>query len=79
MRKISRTDLVKSEAELRGVNKDRSIIQTIKRRKASWICHILRINCLLKHATEGKIEGKNNVTERRERRRNQLLVYLKVE
>jgi hypothetical protein len=28
-----------------------------KRRKFNWICHILPRNCLLKHVTEGKIEG----------------------
>jgi hypothetical protein len=37
----------------------------------SWIGHMLRRNCLLKHITEGKIEGQ--VTGRRGRRRKQLL------
>jgi hypothetical protein len=31
---------------------------TIKRRKANWIDHKLRRNCLLKHVIEGKIEVK---------------------
>jgi len=44
-----------------------------KRRKAKWIVHILRRNCLLKHVIEGKIEGRVEVTGRRERRRKQLL------
>ena len=35
--------------------------------------HILRRNCLLKHAIEGKIEGRIDVTGRRERRRKHLL------
>jgi len=30
--------------------------------KASWIVHILRGNCLLKHVMEGKIEGGLEVT-----------------
>ena len=34
-------------------------------------------NCLLKHVTERKIEGRIEVTERRRRRRNQLLDDLK--
>jgi hypothetical protein len=33
------------------------ILHTIKQKKANWIGHILRRNCLLKHTTEGKIEG----------------------
>jgi len=28
-----------------------------KKGKAIWICHILRRNCLLKHAIGGEIEG----------------------
>ena len=43
------------------------------RRKGNWIGHILRRNCLLKHITEGKIEGGIEVTGRRGRRRKQLL------
>jgi hypothetical protein len=43
-------------------------INTIKERKADWIGHILRRNCLLKHVTEGKIEG----TRLRGRRRKVL-------
>jgi hypothetical protein len=35
--------------------------------------HILRRNCLLKHVIEGKIEGRIEMTERRGRRRRQLL------
>jgi hypothetical protein len=34
-------------------------------RKANWIGHILNKNCLLKHVTEGKIEGRIEVTGRR--------------
>jgi hypothetical protein len=29
-----------------------------KKKKANWIGHILRRNCLLKHVIEGKIEGR---------------------
>jgi hypothetical protein len=32
------------------------VISRIKRRKANWIGHILRRNCLLKHVIEGKLE-----------------------
>jgi hypothetical protein len=55
------------------VKEERNIVHTIKRRKANWIGHILRTNCLIKHVTEGKIEGSIEVTGRRGRRRKQLL------
>jgi hypothetical protein len=35
-----------------------------QRRKANWIGHILRRNCLLKHVNEEKIEGSVEVTRR---------------
>ena len=38
-----------------------------------WIGHMLHRNCLLKHDTEGKIEGRIQVTERRGNRRKKLL------
>jgi hypothetical protein len=47
-------------------------IQTIKRRKANWIGHILRRNCLLKHVIEGNMQGRRDVTGRRGRRGRQL-------
>jgi hypothetical protein len=43
---------------------ERIILSTVKIRKANWIGHILRRNCLLRHAVEGKIEGKIEVTGR---------------
>jgi hypothetical protein len=69
MEKISWTDHVNYEAVLQRVKEERNIIHTIRRRKANWIGHILRRNCLLNHIIEGKIEG----TRRRGRRRKQLL------
>jgi hypothetical protein len=47
------------------------------KRKANWIGHILRRNCLLKHVIEGKIKGQIEVTRRQERRRKKLLNDLK--
>ena len=35
-------------------------LHTIKRRKAHWIGHIWCRNCLQRHVTEGKIEGKTD-------------------
>jgi hypothetical protein len=43
------------------------------KRKANWIGHILCRNCLVKQVTEGKIQGRIEVTGRRGRRRKKLL------
>jgi len=48
-------------------------LNTIKRRKANWIGHILCRNCLLEPVIEGKVEGRMEVTKIRGRRRKQLL------
>jgi hypothetical protein len=50
----------------------------IKRRKANWIGHILRRNCLLKQVIVGKLEGRIDMTGRQGRRCKQLLDDLKV-
>ena len=62
---------------LHRVKEERNILHTIKRRKANWTGHILRTNCLLKHAIEGKIEGRIEATKGRGRRRKQILYDLK--
>jgi hypothetical protein len=49
----------------------------ISKRKANWIGHILRRNCLLQRVIEGKIKGGIEVAERRGRRRRKLLDELK--
>jgi hypothetical protein len=56
------------------VKEERNILHTIKRRKANWTGHILRMNCLLKHIIQGKIEGGIRVRGRQKRRSKQLLV-----
>ena len=45
----------------------------LSKRKANWIGHILRRNCLLQQVIEGKIKGQIEVTRRRGRRRKKLL------
>jgi hypothetical protein len=65
MDKVSWTDRVKNEEVLHRVKEDRNIVHTIKRRKANWIGHILRRNCLLKHVIEEKTEGRIEMTGRR--------------
>jgi hypothetical protein len=70
MEKISWADRVRNEEVLHRVKEERNILHTIKRRKANWIWigHILRRNCLLRHAIEGKLEERIGVTGRRGRR-----------
>jgi hypothetical protein len=77
MEKISWTDRVRNEEVLHRVKEERNILHTIKIRKANWIGHVLRRNCLLKHVIEGKLEGRLEMTGRRGRRRKQLLDDLK--
>ena len=71
MEKISWNDHVRNEEVLLRVNEQR------RKRKASWIGHILRRNCLLQQVIEGKIKGQIEVTSRRGRRRKKLLDDLK--
>jgi hypothetical protein len=56
MEKISWTDRVRNEEVLHRVKEERNILRTIKIRKANWIGHISRRNCLLKHVIEKKLE-----------------------
>ena len=62
MEKISWTDHVRNEEVLNRVKRERITLRTIKRRKANWIGHILRMNCLLKHDIEGNMEERIEVT-----------------
>ena len=59
------------------LKEQRNILHGIPKRKANWIGHILRRNCLLQRVTEGKIQGGIEVTGRREIRRRKLLDDLK--
>lgn len=62
-------DMVTNEEVLSRVGEKKSIIHTIRQRKANWVGHILRRNCLLHDVVEGRLEG----TTRLGRRRIQLL------
>ena len=59
------------------VKEQRNVLHEISKRKAKWIGHILRRNCLLQQVVEGKIKGAIEVTERRGKRRRKLLDDLK--
>ena len=54
MEKISWTEHVRNEEVLLRVNEQRNIVHEIRKRKASWIGHILRRNCLLQQVIEEK-------------------------
>ena len=59
------------------VNEQKNILHEIRKRKANWIGHILRRNCLLKQVIQGKIKGEMEVARKRGRRRKKLLDDLK--
>jgi hypothetical protein len=57
MGKINWTDHVRNEEVLLRFKERRNIVHEISKRKANWIGHILRRNCLLERVVEGKIGG----------------------
>jgi hypothetical protein len=70
---------VRNEEVLLRVKKQKNILHVglTGKRKANWIGHILRRNCLLQHVIEGKIKGGTEETGRRGRRCRKLLDNLK--
>jgi len=68
---------VRNEDVFLRVKEQRNILHEICKRKANWIGHILRRNCLLQWVIEGKIQGGIEVTGRRGRRLRKLLDDLK--
>jgi len=73
MEKISWTDHMRNEDVLLRVKEQRKILHEMRKRKANWIGHILRRNCLLQREDTRGIE----VTGRQGRRRKKLLDDLK--
>ena len=59
------------------VKEQGNILDEISKRKANWIGHILRRNCLLQRVIEGKIKRGIEVTGRRRRKCRKLLDDLK--
>ena len=60
MEKISWTEHVRNEEVLLRDKEQRNILHKISKRKANWISHILRRNCLLQRIIEGKIKGRSD-------------------
>jgi hypothetical protein len=77
MEKISWTNSVRNEEVLLRVKKQRNILHEISKRKANWIGHILRRNCLQQYVIVGKIKGMIEVRGRRGRRRRKVFDDLK--
>jgi hypothetical protein len=73
MEKISWTDHVRNEEVLLRVKEKRNILHEISKRKANWICHILRRTCLIQRVIEGKIKW----GERSDKKTRKLLDDLK--
>jgi len=48
---------MRNEEILLRVKEQKNILHEIRKRKANWIGHILRRNCLLQRVIEGKIQG----------------------
>ena len=72
MEEIGWTDHVRNEEVFLSVNEQKVILHEIRKRKANWIGHILRRNCLLKQVIEGKMKGEMEVTRRRKKLLNDL-------
>jgi hypothetical protein len=59
---------VRNEEVLLRAKEQRKILHEICKRKANWIGHILRRNCILQRVIEGKIQGGIEKTGRRGRK-----------
>ena len=68
---------MRDEEVLLRVKEQTNFLHEISKRKASWIGHFLRINCLPERVIEEKIKEEIVVTGRRGRRRKILLDDLK--
>ena len=55
--KIKSTDKISNEEVLRRVDEQRTLIDTIYRRKRKWIGHVVRGDGLMKLIMEGRMEG----------------------
>ena len=72
MEKIKWADRVINEKILEPIGDKRTLLNKILRRKANWLSHILRRNCLIHDAIEGQMTKVKGV-----RRRTQLLENLR--
>ena len=64
MEKMKWPEKVISEQVLERIGEKRALLNNTLRRKGNWICHILRRNCLLHVAIEGKMTDVKKVGRR---------------
>jgi hypothetical protein len=65
MGKIKWSKKVTNEEFLERIGEKRTLLNNILRRKAIWIGHILRRNCLIRDAIEGQMTELKGVGRRR--------------
>ena len=70
MEKIKWSEKVTNGQVLDRIGEKKILLNNILRRKANWICHIQRRNCLLHDAIEGQMAEVKGIGRRR---RTQLL------
>ena len=58
MEKISWTEKWTNDQVLQIVGENRTLVDTVVRRKKNWIGHILRGDGLIKEVIEGRMDGK---------------------
>jgi hypothetical protein len=63
---------VKNEEAFYRIQEEKNIVHAIKRRKAKWIGHRLRRNCLVRYVNEEKTEGKGRPERKLQLLRNSL-------
>ena len=53
-------DMLCKKQIFRRVREERNVLRTIRRRKAKWIGHTLRRNCVLIDSIEGEVERRDD-------------------
>ena len=64
MEKTKWPEKVTNEQVLDRIGEKKTLLNNILRRKAKWIGHILRINCLLHDVIEGKMTEEKGLGRR---------------
>ncbi|WP_410967417.1 hypothetical protein, partial [Salmonella sp. SAL04191] len=65
MQKIKWTEKIRNEDVLQRIGESRKLIGKIRRRKANWVGHHLRRECMIKEVIEGKLEGRRAMGRKR--------------
>ena len=73
MERVSWRDKKSNEQVLQDVGEERSMVQTVVKRKKNWIGHVLRGEGMMKDVMEGRIEGKRCVGRRRQSMLHELM------